>query len=590
MPDLWLGAREGMSSAVLRSANTSDDASSADRRRVLVLRSCRPAQFFAAVADVRHRSPGAEIVALSHVGHRESLAAAGVDRVIEITGRRFGLLRLRPTELYRLRHERFDEVVVPQMAGHYEGHSNLYRVVAAIGARAITVIRGDEQPFACDARQFVRLAVQVSCLDAFVWAQKPPVLLALLAAACWWPRRDAEPKQRRRVLHVISSLGVGGAQRQLAELVNRTPPDSYDVDVLVLGRHDGEFARQWFTRPDVCVMYVSEWPRLASSVLEVRRICAAGAYDVVHTWLFMANVIGVAGARLAGTPRVIASVRNLSLWKRTWYRQWWFRAADVLSSWAADLVTVNAQTLVEDHSRWACYPARRIRVVHNGLDPALFATDRNEARRTLHALVGVPDDIIVVGTVGRMAPEKDHATFLKIIQAVRQARPDVHAVIIGDGQLRQQLEAFATELGIGDAITFAGESNDARMLMAGLDLFVLTSTIEGFPNALLEAAFLGVPAIASRVGGSAEILADHADTFVAGDADVAARRLLAVIDAPELAAQHAERSRQRALSLFTADRTARRWFDLYAGDAVSSETRDRREDASPLAPRPSSAS
>jgi glycosyltransferase involved in cell wall biosynthesis len=571
-----------MFSAFLRRDGTAVRESPAARRRVLVLRSCRPAQFAAAVAAVRQRHPDAEIVALSHVGHRESLTAAGVDRIVEIPGTRFGILRLRRRDLYRLRRERFDEAVVPQMTAHHDGHGNLYRIVAGIGARAVTVIRGDEQPLACGAGRFFRHTFKVSCLEAFVWVQRPPFLLALLAAACCVPRRTAEPKARRRVLHIISSLGVGGAQRQLAELVNRTPADAYDVDVLVLGSFDGEFARQWFARPDVRVTYLSEWPRLVSSVLEVRRICAAGKYDVVHTWLFMANVIGVAGARLARTPRVIASVRNLSLWKRTWYRQWWFRAADVLSSRAADVVTVNAEALVTDHAGWSCYSADRIRVVHNGLDPALFRLDRREARSALLAVAGLKEDAIVIGTVGRMAPEKDHATFLKVIQAVRQARTDVHAVVVGDGQLRQLLEAEAAALGIADAVAFVGERTDARRLMAGFDVFVLTSTIEGFPNVLLEAAFLGVPAIATRVGGSPDVLADSDDTFLAGDASAAARRLLALIAAPAAARDNAERSRERALALFTADRTASRWFELYAPDRAAGLT-ELAHDASSLA-------
>jgi glycosyltransferase involved in cell wall biosynthesis len=580
-----------MSSAFLGNDGTAVRQTPAARRlRVLVLRSCRPAQFAAAVAGVRQRHPDAEIVALSHCGHRESLTAAGVDRIVEIPSTRFGILRLRRVDLRRLRQERFDEAVIPQMTAHHEGHGNLYRVVAAIGARAVTVIRGDDEPFVFNARPFLRYTAKVTCLEAFVWVQRPPFLLALLVAACGVPRRTPEPKGRRRVLHIISSLGVGGAQRQLAELVNRTPADVYDVDVLVLGSFDGEFARHWFARSDVRVRYLSEWPRLVSSVLEVRRICAAGKYDVVHTWLFMANVIGVAGARLARTPRVIASVRNLSLWKRTWYRQWWFRAADVLSARAADVVTVNAEALVEDHAGWACYPADRIHVVHNGLDPALFRLDRREARSSLLAVAGLPDEAIVIGTVGRMAPEKDHATFLKVIQAVRQVRADVHAVVVGDGQLRQHLEAEAAALGIADAVAFVGERTDARRLMAGFDVFVLTSTIEGFPNVLLEAAFLGVPAIASRVGGSPDVLANPDDTFLAADASAAAQRLLALIDAPAAARENAERSRERALALFTADRTASRWFDLYTPSGAAPLTELAHDASSSLTPSSLSAS
>jgi glycosyltransferase involved in cell wall biosynthesis len=531
---------------------------------VLILRSCRAPEFAAAVRRTRARHAGAEIVALTHRGHRDELVAAGVDRIVEIPGHRFGLLRIAPWTLARLRSERVDETVVPQMSACPDVHVNLYWIVAALGCASVLILAdGTAREFR--RREFLAYTLRHS-LGGLIATLDVPIFLGLLASACLARRRrarDTMPGERQRVLHIISSLGVGGAQRQLAELINRTPVGRYDVDILVLGRSDGEFAKQWISRDDVSVTYLSEWPRLSMSVLEVRRHCARGRYDLVHTWLFMANVVGVAGARLAGARRVVASVRNLSLWKRTWYRQWWFRAADTLSSHAADEVTVNARALVGDHASWAWYPSRRIRVMHNGLDPSQFLVGVDDARARVRRAAGLPDDAVVVGTVGRLAPEKDHLTFLRTIHAVRRLRPDVHGVIVGEGTLRAGLETAAADLGLGHSVTFLGERSDARQIMAGFDVFVLTSTIEGFPNVLLEAAFLGVPSVASRAGGSPDVLPDSGDTFETGDHAAAARRVLSLLDEPALAAGGAHRLRQRATALFTADRAAARWFALY---------------------------
>jgi glycosyltransferase involved in cell wall biosynthesis len=533
------------------------------RARVLILRSCRPPQFAAAVADARRRHPDAEVVALSHRGHRASLEASGVDRIVEIHGRRFGLLRVGVADLLRLRLERFTDVVIPQMTTYAPDHGNLHRLAAALARDTVTLVAGEDAPVTAAVPAFRRTVRRQLRHEILGWCQSPALVLALLMAACVAPRRRPVPARRTRVLHIISSLGVGGAQRQLAELINRTPADRYDVDVLVLGRADGDFSRQWLARDTVRVTYLAEWPRLVASVLEVRRHCRAGAYDLVHTWLFMANVIGVAGARLAGVPRVVASVRNLSLWKRTWYRQWWFRAADALSTRAADVVTVNSQALAADHGAWTWYPAARIEVVHNGLEPSLFLGDAGEARAHVRRAAGLPADAVVIGTVGRLAPEKDHLTFLRVLQAVRRVRTDVHGVIVGDGQLREPLAAAAAGMDLADGVRFLGERGDARQLMAGFDVFLLTSAIEGFPNVLLEAAFLGVPSVASRVGGSPDVLARPEDTFEAGDAAAAAARVLALIGAPAVADAGVESNRQRAFTLFTADRTASRWFALY---------------------------
>ena len=548
----------------LSTTGTDHRCASQRRRRVLVFRSCRIAQFEHAVRHVRSIDGEAEVVALSHRGHLDALRAAGVDRVIEISGRRFGLLRTSPAAIRRIRREAFDEVVIPQMTARVGDSTNLYRLAAILGARRFTILPGFETPqtFA-DVRELLASIAVLSGIPKWLDA---PLLLVLLVAACLAKRRSpaiAPPAGRRRVLLAISSLGLGGAQVQLAELLNRMPPNEFEVDLLALGG-DGEFSRQWLKRDDVKVTFVQEWPGLVASVLEIVKQCRQRKYDIVHTWLFMANVVVVAAARLADVPIVIASVRNLSVWKRErWYRKWWHRAADVLASHAADKVTVNANALVHDHARWALMRSSPIEVVHNGLDPSQFVADRSEARRRLCAAVGAPEDAILVGTVGRLAPEKDQATFIRLISEVQRTRPEAHGVVIGGGELRARLESIAAGLGLARRLTFLGERKDARQLMAGLDVLVLSSKSEGFPNVLLEATLLGVPSAATDIAGNPDVLLYDESLFPVGDHEQGAKRVLALIAHPAATRRRTEEIRERARTLFTSDRAVRTWLDLY---------------------------
>lgn len=535
------------------------------RATVLVLRSCRAAQFEAAVAFARTRHPGAEVVALSHRGHEAGLRAAGVDRVIEVPGHRFGPLRLGPWAWRRLRTERFTTVVVPQMTPSVAAHTNLYWTAALLQADHVIVLPGDRAPQEFDQDAF-RAFTRISSVQGLATLVDAPLLLVLLAwAGLRRLRRPpaARDGARRRVLLVISSLGAGGAQVQLAELLNRMPRDEYEVDLLALG-NDGGFSRQWLTRDDVDVSVVEHWPHLSASVLEIAARCRARQYDIVHTWLFMANVVAVAGARLAGVPVVIASVRNLSVWKRErWYRKWWHRAADILGSWAADLVTVNARALVADHGRWAWTPRARMAVVHNGLDPSHFLADRRESRTRLLEATGAPAGAVFVGTVGRLAPEKDHATFLRVLAVVCRERPEVHGVIVGGGDLRPALAGLAEELGLAGRVTLLGERRDARVLMAGFDLFVLTSRSEGFPNVLLEATLLGVPGVATDIAGSPDILVADEALFPVGDVQAGAQRVRLALDHRRRATARAVAARERALQHFTAEHSVETWLHLY---------------------------
>ncbi|HLG55916.1 MAG TPA: glycosyltransferase [Vicinamibacterales bacterium] len=532
-------------------------------RRVLILRSCRPVEFAAAVRFARGRHPGAEVVALSHKGHRDSLRAAGVDDVIELPGRRFGAHRLAPWRLLKLRTTRFDEVVIPQMTARREVHLNLYWLVGALRFDRVAILPGDEPPQLLQRAAFLRTLPSLS-IRAVVNVVDVPLLLALLIVArVVKPRRvEAGAHGKRRVLHIVPTLGLGGAQRQLSEVVNSTPPDGYEIDVLVFWGSGGDFSAQWLTRDDVTITYLGE-PRLSYLVLAIARHCRARRYDVVHTWLCLANAVGGAGARLAGVPCVVTAVRSLSLWKKTWYRQWWYRPVDILSARLATAVTVNARALAQDYAAWTWTRESRIDVVHNGLDPSRFLADRLDSRRRLLQAAHAQDEALLVGTVGRLAHEKDHKLFLRVLGEARRVYPNVHGVIVGDGPLRAELEAYAAGLGLADAVSFLGERKDAVRLMAGLDLFVLPSIIEGFPNALLEAVFLGIPSIATRVGGCPDVLDDPGLTFGVGDDTGALTAVLAAIGDPASATWRARRVRARALEMFTASHTTTAWLNLY---------------------------
>lgn len=529
--------------------------------RVLVFRSCRMPQFTAALAWIRARWPSAAIDVVTSPGFDQPLRDAGVARTFVYDGAAFGVLR-HARVVRRLRAERFDLIVIPQANDVAERHANLYRAARTIGAGRFVVAAPESAPVVLEPDAFGRLTL-VASLGRVLDVIDVPFLLAQLVAAWLRPRAVLAPgRARRRVLHVISSLGVGGAQVQLAELLSRTDPSAFDVDVFVLGRQDGDFSRQWLTRDDITFHYAAGWPRRSQVVFEIARLCRRQRYDLVHTWLFMANVVGAAGARLGGAPRLIGSVRNLSLWKRTWYAQWWFRAADALATRLADRVTVNATPLVADHAAWTWFPPRRLTVVPNGLDPSRVVLHGAGAHQWLRETLGLPPEAPVVGTVGRLAPEKDQAMFVAAVAEACAACPDLHAVIVGDGVLRETLAADVRARGLDGRVHLLGERRDSRRLIAGLDLFVLTSHIEGFANVLLEAAFLGVPAIATRVGGAVDLL-HEGDLVECGDAAGAARLILDRLTRRDEARRLAAATRQRAFDQFTASHSTSRWFALY---------------------------
>jgi glycosyltransferase involved in cell wall biosynthesis len=527
--------------------------------RVLVIRSCRMPQFRTLVERVTTMHPDAEIWALTHEASGEQVRAAGVHHVIGHRTGRLTAWRLGFASLWRLRRLRFDAVVIPLVDDNLRAGANLLRLAAILAPSFVMIW---PQPAAARTVDRSRLrwlafSATLNCPESII------TLVQMLRAVCRGRsgRRAPAPGARLRVLHVINSLGLGGAQVQFAELVNRTPPDEFDVEVLVL-TDEGEFSRCRLLREDVPITYVGDTSRILTPLAAISEHCAGGAYDVVHTWLPMANMLASAAARLAGVPHVIISIRSLNPGCYPYYTQWWHRIGDVLAARLADVVTVNAQPLVRDHARWAMMSRRRITVVHNGLSPEV-SQDLPGSRRWLRALLGVDPDAIVVGTVGRLAVEKDQATFLRGLAALRRLDVEFRGVLVGTGRCEAPLRRLTTELGLDDCVTFLGARADARRIIAGLDVLSLTSLGEGFPNVLLEAGLLGVPVVSTDVGGVSDLITDPAALFSPGDPDAAATTLAATLRHGERTTARTARMKARCLELFTADRMAATWLALY---------------------------
>jgi len=122
--------------------------------------------------------------------------------------------------------------------------------------------------------------------------------------------------------------------------------------------------------------------------------------------------------------------------------------------------------------------------------------------------LGLSPDDWVIGTVARLAKEKDFETFLRAVAGARENLPALNSVIVGEGPLRAQLESFASSLGLTGVVQFLGERKDVGDLIQCYDAFLLTSVIEGMPNVVMESQLLGVPVVATRAGGTVDLIRD----------------------------------------------------------------------------------
>ncbi|UHH16840.1 glycosyltransferase [Streptomyces malaysiensis] len=367
-----------------------------------------------------------------------------------------------------------------------------------------------------------------------------------------------------RVLHIISRLGAGGAEQQLRLLLRHLP---VRCDVIALS---GPGATAHGIRADG--IPVTHLPlgggreRQLAAVPRLVRIIRSGGYDLVHTHLYRACVLGRIAARLAGVRAVIATEHGLGERRidgrlltsalRTRYL-----AAERLGS-----ATVAVSAAVADRLRDWGVPNPRIHLVPNGIDARHFRFEPT-ARAAARARLGIPDLAFVVGGVGRLVADKRFDTAVRAVAEV----PDARLLLVGEGPERPALEDLATRLGVADRVRLLGERDGAVApaddrpaglpgLLAAMDVLVSPSAEEACGLAALEGIAAGLPVLHTRLPALDELPAGAAP---------GARRI-----APGPAALAAALHHQAAagplrfpvpdaLDRYDIARAARRLMDLY---------------------------
>jgi glycosyltransferase involved in cell wall biosynthesis len=370
----------------------------------------------------------------------------------------------------------------------------------------------------------------------------------------------------RNVLQLVGSFHQGGSERQAAQLVRLLAESGrYRVRVACLNP-------EGVLRGEVERLNLGEIPeyRLTSFydrrfVSQLRRFASflrAERIDLVQTHDFYSNVFGMAAAAVARVPARVASKRETGGMRTAAQRR-----VELLAYRVAHAVVANAEAvkhqLVNDG-----VPARKVSVVYNGLDPARVRPAADFSRAEALSGLGLPTDegrrfVTLVANLRHAV--KDHPTFLRAAQRVREQVPEAAFVLAGEGGLEASLRALASELGIAEAVFFTGRCTQVGELLAASDVCVLSSTAEGFSNSILEYMAAGRPVVATDVGGAREAVVEGETGYLvpAGDDYGMAERITDLMRDPAGARAMGGRGRLRVEQQFSCAAQLARTEALY---------------------------
>jgi glycosyltransferase involved in cell wall biosynthesis len=291
-----------------------------------------------------------------------------------------------------------------------------------------------------------------------------------------------------KVLHVITGLGVGGAELQLRSILQHTR-HTCDVVTLYNPGPVAEMIRADGTAvTDLGMTRNTQLPAL----LRLRQLIRRGRYDVVHTHLYRSQIYGRPAAWLAGAPVVLStehSIGETHLERRRMTRgvRGLYLATEFLSDG-----TIAVSPAVRDRLlAWGVRDSR-VTVIPNGVDLQRVAFDES-ARARVRAGFGLPEQAYVIGVLGRLDPNKQ---FGMVIEAAAPLLgPGTRLLIVGHGAERAHLEQVARHHGVAGEVIFAGERHDVAAMLSAMDLFVASSRQETFGLSVLEALANGAPVL-----------------------------------------------------------------------------------------------
>lgn len=335
---------------------------------------------------------------------------------------------------------------------------------------------------------------------------------ARLAGSCEQVGGTGVAMNRTRILYVIGSLRIGGAEGHLVQVVRHLDPMRYDVHVACLSEGGPLEAPLREIGVPVTILGLKglrhQPPQQAARLLlQIWRQFREIRPDIVHTYLFWANIIGAVLGKLAGARAIITSRRSLGVFKDN---HKYYQLLENMVNRITDAVTVNSLGVLSDVLQREQLPKHKIHLIYNGIMWERYTEKPLQYRLdTLRSELGIPNGVPVIGCIANLIYYKGHADLLEAMPLILATHPHVHLLLVGrDGGVEDQLKRHSIELGIQEYVHFVGSRQDVADLLHLLDVQVLPSHEEGFSNAILEGMAAGRPLVVSRVGGNPEAVID----------------------------------------------------------------------------------
>ena len=369
-------------------------------------------------------------------------------------------------------------------------------------------------------------------------------------------------------MHVITTLGPAGAETMLCRVASAMDGSRFENEVVSLTGILDQAEKMQAIRVRVRTLGMKTSVPNPWLVMRLAQWIRESKPDVIHTWMYHANLVGALAARLAGNVPVVWGIHHSAFDPRVDKRRTMLvnRACALLSRKFPARIVCCSEASLRIHKKLS-YATEKLEVIPNGFDLEQVKPDP-AARASLREELGIPGDAILIGIAARFHSQKDHRNFVRAAARLHEQIPDVHFLLCGldINWQNPQLAGWIDAAGIRDRCHLLGLRRDVSRLFAGIDI-ATTASISGeaFPLVIGEAMACGTPCVVTDVGDSALIVGETGRVVAPGDPDALAEAWRKLIEAgPGVRHSLGMAARRRVQQHFALPTIVERYQAIYA--------------------------